>query len=317
MSSSSFSLDVLSLSKQLATSWTSWKLGPQFHDVEFLNNIINSYDKFEKKVLLRIMLSLLGLEGEVLKRNEGSIKRFLRRAVSDKDEWIQVTAGIIHSKIFVGIAGEVDAIEKIAKDTCDATVTHIIDQIRNSTAETSMSDLCDDSFYFQPKEFRFLTPEVLVDEGAIMKAPENMHFKYVGKRRTFYNFDKEAIPRGNKPIQGDSSQLEITSNRTNSGVTASSSTARSFALPSKKTTSSLLSSSVKGEAKKLERMSIEMINDISKKRKEEEKKRESTTTTSVGAKKAKIFQTTNVTGTSNRDVETWSSKSPGNVNKIL
>ena len=120
--SSSSSLDGLSLSRQLQSSWSSWKIAKitNFHDDNFLRSIIESYDKFEKKHLIRIMIGLLGLEGEVLSRNEGSIKRFLKRCVEDKDEWIQITAGMVFSKLFTPVAGELNHIETIAKKTLDA-----------------------------------------------------------------------------------------------------------------------------------------------------------------------------------------------------
>merc|ERR1711871_1788241 len=115
--------------------------------------------------------------------------------------------------------------------------------------------------------------------------------------RTYYDFDKQS-ESSHKPAHTENLHAGIPLVRaSNVGI---SSPAKSFSLPSKKVMSSSstsLLSSMAREPKKLERMSIEMINDISKKKKEEEekqtqKKRESIVpTTAIGAKKSKISNT--------------------------
>ena len=93
---STIPFDTITLSKKIESSWSSWKIVPNLtKENEFIQNVILNYDKFEKKVILRIILALVGLESQLKSKYQEQIKNLLSKASMDKDEVLELNKIIL------------------------------------------------------------------------------------------------------------------------------------------------------------------------------------------------------------------------------
>jgi hypothetical protein len=75
------------LSKKLDASFSSWKIVQNLvKENDFLMNVLANYEKFDKKILMRIIFALLGLDSQQRIQMASLIKKFLLRAVGDRGD---------------------------------------------------------------------------------------------------------------------------------------------------------------------------------------------------------------------------------------
>ena len=63
---------------------------------DFLLNVLSNYEKFDKKVIMRIIFALLGLDSKHRAPLVSTIKQLLLRAVGDRADGDEVSSSIIH-----------------------------------------------------------------------------------------------------------------------------------------------------------------------------------------------------------------------------
>lgn len=270
MTSSSAVFDVIGLIKKIESSWTSWKISAQFaKDPQFIPNILKNYDKFDKKVIVRILLALLGVEGINRTRCTDAIKQLLCKAANDKDEWISITAGTVHSKLFKHSDAMIEeSANKIFTSTANIIIQRLEDVMESETAS-------DCTFYFQPNENMYLDRSISSD---FIEGSTNQHFTYVGK---MHDFLADAIPKKAEPVpitkhRSAGQQSESWQHTEDTVPPLSSENTFTRTSNVRSAFGSATSSSLAAVAapKKLEKLSIEKINEISKKNQDFTKQRD-------------------------------------------
>ena len=78
--------EITALHKKLQGSWTSWMAASSMARQQFTDEFIKNYDKFEKKVKMRVLISLLCLDPTRITENSHSIIKLLELAGSDASD---------------------------------------------------------------------------------------------------------------------------------------------------------------------------------------------------------------------------------------
>jgi len=231
-SASSLTIEFVTLQKRLNAAWSSGSVSRTL-TAALLDDVYTNFAKMEKKIKMRIMLSLLGLDANKKQELSKSIKRLLKLASSDdksSEMWVAVTAGLVYERLF-GLStddmeGVCDSAKSMLSETTETTLQHLIDLARmESTAS-------DSTFYFQPLEFCFLSSSLTSKIDA--ESTENGHFLYCGttpnllarekERQKNDQRDKAPMNAGLMRVKNDSSQQS--SNSSSSSSSSSSSAGR-------------------------------------------------------------------------------------------
>ena len=243
------SFDTIALQKKVESSWSSWKISPQLSkDPDFISNIIVNYDKFDKKALARILLALLGVEGNNRTKCTDVIKKLLKKAAADKDEWISIVAGIVHTKLFK----DGDAtIEEKSREIISSTAKTILDRLEEPV-ETSASD---SAYFYQPKENMFLIKSA---SDKFFENSTNQHFTFVGKRRDFLN---EISQTKKNETESTAPIKRVAQTFAEEDKVSSSSFSSSSSLFAKSSSSarSIVGATFAAAPKKLEKISIDQV----------------------------------------------------------
>lgn len=87
--------ELASLHKRLQSSWSSWTASASMSKPAIIDEFISSYDKYEKKVKMRVLISLLGLDHSKKVECTKQILRLLELASYDSSD--QVCVSYIYS----------------------------------------------------------------------------------------------------------------------------------------------------------------------------------------------------------------------------
>ena len=82
--------ELTSLHKKLQSSWSSWTASASMSKPAVIEEFISSYDKFEKKVKMRVLISLLGLEHSKKTECTKQILRLLEVASYDTSDQVHI-----------------------------------------------------------------------------------------------------------------------------------------------------------------------------------------------------------------------------------
>lgn len=178
-------MDIQLLDKKLQASWSSWTVSRSLSSPALLDDLRNNFHKFEKKVKMRLLLSLLSVDPVKKIECTQAMKRLLKSASEEdqgqsSEQWVTITAGLVHNRLF-GQDGISDQIETIAfsriNDTADNAVKKLHEICNSSTS------ISDSTFYFQPLEFRYLSSSLACN--ITKDSTSNPHFTYVGRKPDF------------------------------------------------------------------------------------------------------------------------------------
>jgi hypothetical protein len=178
-------MDIQLLDKKLQTSWSSWTVSRSLSSPALLDDLRNNFHKFEKKIKMRLLLSLLSIDPVKKIECTQAMKRLLKSASEEdqgqlSEQWVTITAGLVHNRLF-GQDGISDQIETIAfsriNDTADNAVKKLHEICNSSTS------ISDSTFYFQPLEFRYLNSFLACN--ITKESTTNPHFSYVGTKPDF------------------------------------------------------------------------------------------------------------------------------------
>jgi len=188
--------------KKLKQDWSFGLLTQALvKDSNMIEEICMSYEQFDKKILKRVFLSLLGSEPSQRSSCIPSIKKLLIKAAGDKDEWVSVIAGITHHKLF-GI--EDPDIERksfqVLTKTADDTIEKLQENLNISTR--------DSTFYFQPNEYKFFHPDLI---EPFSSSSSNHHFAFVGGAKTFLEKKDTLQPSSSSGSSSKMDQFSVSS----------------------------------------------------------------------------------------------------------
>jgi hypothetical protein len=188
------------LHKSLHSNWTTPILcrnlanaGPKAP--QLLEGIRSSFDSYETKVKLKILLSFLGVNSEVISANAMIIKQILEEASQSADSWVTNVAGIVHKRLFTTKAGY-ESIEEPINQKFDSIMNNILQYLNETSSNpnignTTSSSITDgeDPFYFQPHEAMYIVDK---DFQSMFTLPSEakVHFQYVGKQPNFLQREK-------------------------------------------------------------------------------------------------------------------------------
>ena len=217
--------ELTSLHKKLQSPWSSWTVTSSVSKQLLLEEIIKNHNLFDKKVKIRILISLLTIEYEKRVESLQTIVKLLDLASSDtSDTWISITAGLVHKKLFPYRANE--PIEINVNQKVTDTVEAIIRKLEESTYGNSINDMQiesvpdekghnsdDNDAYYLPYEYKYFsnslisskllnnadaiaslhlnTPPVLPSSDDSSVPIRHTHFTYTGKMPDFLKRDRE------------------------------------------------------------------------------------------------------------------------------
>jgi hypothetical protein len=122
--------DFVAIQKKLQPSWSSWSVCRLFTP-SLLEDLSSNFHALEKKVKMKLLISLIGLDLKKRQEYSKQIKHLLRIAYessesSDAESWVAVTAGLVSERLF-GDDTVLDAnsISHAAKDS----LTNLVDQL--------------------------------------------------------------------------------------------------------------------------------------------------------------------------------------------
>ena len=225
--------ELTSLHKKLQSPWSSWTVNSSVSKKVLLEEIIKNYNLFDKKVKIRILISLLTIESEKRIEILQTILKLLDLASSDtSDAWISITAGLVHKKLFSNRANEPIKINVNNKIT--DTVEAIIKKLEESPYNDSINDMQidnvpdekghnsdDNDAYYLPYEYKYFSDSLIssklsnntdVIASLHLKTPpalpssddssvpiRHTHFTYTGKMPGFLKRDRENMSVITKP----------------------------------------------------------------------------------------------------------------------
>ena len=217
--------ELTSLHKKLQSPWSSWTVTTSVSKQLLLEEIIKNYNLFDKKVKIRILISLLTIESEKRVESLQTVVKLLDLASSDtSDAWISITAGLVHKKLFPYRANE--PLEFKVNNKITDTVEAIIKKLEESIYGNSIHDMQIDSSpdekghnsddndaYYLPYEYKYFTdslissklsnnnyviaslhlntPLVLPSSDDSSLPIRHTHFTYTGKMPDFLKRDRE------------------------------------------------------------------------------------------------------------------------------
>lgn len=148
--------------KKLSEPWSA----QLFHmrSPEDVDNARMRFTRCDKKMKMRILLSIMVMESNIRGTLLASLKQLLKEASEDKDEWVQIIAGIVHGRVFPAVSDIQDKYNKVLHESASRVVQHLRDQV--------IFDDKDVYEYFEPLQECFLTSAVTEDH--------NSHFQYQG-----------------------------------------------------------------------------------------------------------------------------------------
>lgn len=77
-------MDLSLLHKKLLPNWSAWTVSKSLSTSESIDAITVNFDKLEKKIKMRVLLSLLNLDPKVKADCSSSIKELLRLATDEE-----------------------------------------------------------------------------------------------------------------------------------------------------------------------------------------------------------------------------------------
>eukprot|EP01041_Mallomonas_annulata_P004800 gene4800-9571_t len=176
---------LLQLDKKLKSSWSSWTLSHTLSNT-VIDDVRNNFDKFDKKIKMRILLSLIGIDSNQRGAMASSIKRLLHQASEDKDEWVPIISGLVHRKLF---SVTDTSIEGQSNQTLTKTSQTIIEKLLQF--ESINESVTDSTYYYQPYECSFLSQKIFPIE--LLGDGSNQHFKYNSTSPDFLSRERKII----------------------------------------------------------------------------------------------------------------------------
>ncbi len=239
--------DLASVQKKLGASWSSWSGGRMFNS-SLLRDVAAQWHTLEKKVKMRCLISLIGLD--LRKRTECSeeIKHLLAVAHNGNNEngdgtadtWVAVIAGLVNERLF---SDDTSPVSSTAKNTLvessDDIVKYLLNQIEvasdstnTTTSSNDMSagigaDSLEEIHAFQPHEVQYMS-------GTKNHKQSNPHFAFHG---TIPNILSKIKAHEAKAISGSApSNSSIMGTNHAQATAANSSSSASVSMKSTKTT---------------------------------------------------------------------------------
>jgi hypothetical protein len=81
-------IELSSLHKKLQGSWSAWTASSSTSKKVFIDEFIRSYDKYDRKVKIRILISLLGLDQNKKTECAQSILKLIEVCCRDKSDQV-------------------------------------------------------------------------------------------------------------------------------------------------------------------------------------------------------------------------------------
>ncbi len=86
-------VNLSALHKKLQTSWSSWTTTASLSNANYIDQISANFANLEKKVKMRVMISLAGIPQSKKSLCMNSIKKLLRIASEDTTDQVSVMKG--------------------------------------------------------------------------------------------------------------------------------------------------------------------------------------------------------------------------------
>ena len=185
-------MDITVLLKRLQTvEWSAWSASksPSVSTAAGLDELTKTqYGKLEKRVKMRLLLSLLNVERNGDARLDAAMEGLLLKALSEqqesKEKWVSLVAGLVESRLFAApssssssqnhsLAGErsLATLRALIDNVADAVVEQIRDKNKESDTNTASS-----AEQFVPRELKYLPNQRQQEEEEMESTP----FQYVG-----------------------------------------------------------------------------------------------------------------------------------------
>ncbi len=220
--------EFLSFQKKLSQSWSAWS-GSRLFTPPLLEDLSANFDTLDKKVKMRVLISLIGLD--VKKRQEFSkqIKHLLRVAHESSDHggsenWVAVIAGIISERLF-GDDTELDSSSVChgAKSTLIEAVDKLMLRFLDSNSDmnvaiTNRTHVMDDEedleslIAFQPIECQYMAPYEQKTENDSTKSI-NTHFTFTGTTPSI--LERDLLRQAKNTISMPSANVSASSSKNN------------------------------------------------------------------------------------------------------
>jgi len=182
--------EFVSLQKKLAHSWSSWS-GSRLLSPTLLDDLSSNFDALEKKVKMRVLISLIGLDLKRRQEYTKQIKHLLKIAqesceLNGADSWVAVIAGLVSERLFGDdTLLNSNSVSQVAKDSLNEAVNTLMQRIFSpaSSADVTNTDSTDTGLEsvlsFQPLEHRYTaTAEQVAQEHAEFN--QTRHFVFAG-----------------------------------------------------------------------------------------------------------------------------------------
>jgi len=137
--------EFVSLQKKLAHSWSSWS-GSRLLSPTLLDDLSINFDALEKKVQMRVLISLIGLDLKRRQEYTKQIKHLLKVAqeaceVSSSDGWVAVIAGLVSERLFGDdTLLNSNSVSQGAKDSLNEAVDTLLQRIFSRVPSAAADD---------------------------------------------------------------------------------------------------------------------------------------------------------------------------------
>ena len=81
---------LLSLNRKLQSNWSAWTATSSFSNPQFISEVRNIFSQLEKKVKLRVLIALLGLDQIAKSQCAAEIKKLLKAGSDDTTDQVGV-----------------------------------------------------------------------------------------------------------------------------------------------------------------------------------------------------------------------------------
>ena len=186
-------MDITVLHKRLqAVEWSAWTASksPTVSTPAGLDELKNYYGKLDKRVKMRLMLSLLNVERKDDDRLDAAMMGLLQKASSEqhesKERWVSLVAGLVESRLFAapssssssmvqhqGLVGEWS--HATFRSLVDNVADAVVEQVRDNNNERGGNEASSTAEQFVPGELKFLS-----QQRHRLEQKETMPFCYVG-----------------------------------------------------------------------------------------------------------------------------------------
>ena len=176
------------LNKRLQEPWTAHLVSRQLN-TKTIDDIADNFSRYGMKVALRVLISTLNMDAKRRSECADALKRLLDvAACDDQNEWVRIVAAIVRMRL----DGTRDG-DGASTNSLDETGDKILSMVKQSfvTSESTTSSSSskagnkdplkeEPTFYFQPLELAYLSPELTC--GIDRSSVSNAHFVVAGKR---------------------------------------------------------------------------------------------------------------------------------------